>query len=107
MPAQVTGYATTVLPCQSPPIVFGNALAKLERRAARRDCLVTALPGFVLAVPANVRGGACRTGREPCRAEKGGSNGRRAAHARRHGAIQAPQKTIPSQSMRRNEWDDR
>ncbi|WP_246793518.1 SLC13 family permease [Burkholderia perseverans] len=51
--AQVTGYATTVLPYQSPPIVFGNALAKLERCAARRYCLVTALLGFVFVVPAN------------------------------------------------------
>ncbi|MBI0330657.1 hypothetical protein [Burkholderia plantarii] len=53
MLGQLAGCATTVLPYQSPRIVFGGALVKPERRAALRYCVVTALPGFVLVVPAN------------------------------------------------------
>jgi len=51
--AQVMGYATTVLPYQSPPIVFGNALAQLDRGAVLRYCIATALLGVVFVIPIN------------------------------------------------------
>ncbi|WP_186104662.1 SLC13 family permease [Burkholderia gladioli] len=51
--AQVMGYATTVLPYQSPPIVFGIALARLERRATLRYCMVTAGLGVLCVIPFN------------------------------------------------------
>ncbi|WP_175664526.1 SLC13 family permease [Burkholderia ambifaria] len=51
--AQVMGYATTVLPYQSPPIVFGNALAQLDRGAVLRYCIATALLGVVFVIPVN------------------------------------------------------
>lgn len=50
---QVMGYATTFVPYQSPPIVFGNALARIDRRAALKYCLLTALLGLVFVVPVN------------------------------------------------------
>lgn len=53
MLAQVMGYATTFLPYQSPPIVFGNALSKVDPHAAVKYCLITALLGVVLVIPAN------------------------------------------------------
>jgi di/tricarboxylate transporter len=51
--AQVMGYATTFVPYQSPPIVFGNALARLDRHVALKYCIVTALLGLVFVVPIN------------------------------------------------------
>lgn len=51
--AQVAGYATTVLPYQSPPIVFGNALAQLDRGAVLRYCIATAVLGVVFVIPVN------------------------------------------------------
>jgi di/tricarboxylate transporter len=50
---QVMGYATTFLPYQSPPIAFGNALARMERRSAVKYCLVTAVLGVVFVMPIN------------------------------------------------------
>ena len=51
--SQVMGYGTTFLPYQSPPIVFGNELARLDRRAAIQYCLVTAVLGVLLVIPIN------------------------------------------------------
>jgi hypothetical protein len=51
--AQVMGYATTVLPYQSPPIVFGNTLAQLDQWAALRYCIATALLSVVFVIPVN------------------------------------------------------
>lgn len=51
--SQVMGYGTTFLPYQSPPIVFGNELARLDRRAAVKYCLVTAALGLLLVLPVN------------------------------------------------------
>lgn len=51
--SQVMGYGTTFLPYQSPPIVFGNELAQIDRRAAVKYCLVTAGFGLLLVLPIN------------------------------------------------------
>lgn len=51
--SQAMGYGTTFLPYQSPPIVFGNALAQIDRRAAAKYCLVTAGLGMLLVMPIN------------------------------------------------------
>jgi di/tricarboxylate transporter len=51
--SQVMGYSTTFLPYQSPPIVFGTDLAKLDRGAVVRYCLVTAVLGVVFVMPLN------------------------------------------------------
>ena len=51
--SQVMGYATTFFPYQSPPVVFGNELAKVDRAAALKYCLVTAVLGLLFVVPAN------------------------------------------------------
>jgi hypothetical protein len=51
--SQAMGYGTTFLPYQSPPIVFGNELARLDRRAAVKYCLMTALLGLLLVIPIN------------------------------------------------------
>ncbi|TGR35929.1 sodium:sulfate symporter, partial [bacterium M00.F.Ca.ET.199.01.1.1] len=50
---QVMGYATTFMPYQSPPVVFGNELARLDRRAALKYCIVTALLGLAFVLPVN------------------------------------------------------
>lgn len=51
--SQVMGYGTTFLPYQSPPIVFGNDLARIDRRAAIKYCLATAVLGTLLVIPIN------------------------------------------------------
>lgn len=53
MLSQTVGYATTFLPYQSPPIVFGADLARISHAATVRYCLVTAGLGLVCVVPAN------------------------------------------------------
>jgi len=50
---QVMGYATTFMPYQSPPVVFGNELARLDRTAALKYCIVTALLGLAFVLPVN------------------------------------------------------
>jgi di/tricarboxylate transporter len=51
--AQVMGYATTFMPYQSPPVVFGIELSRLDQRAALKYCVVTALLGLAFVVPIN------------------------------------------------------
>lgn len=51
--SQVMGYATTFVPYQSPPIVFGNEMAGLDRASAIRYCLWTALLGVLFVLPVN------------------------------------------------------
>ncbi len=53
MLSQVMGYSTTFLPYQSPPIIFGNELAQIDRDVSIKYCLVTAILGIVLVVPIN------------------------------------------------------
>ncbi|WP_238984937.1 SLC13 family permease [Candidatus Glomeribacter gigasporarum] len=53
MLSQVMGYSTTFLPYQSPPIIFGNELAQIDRSASIKYCLGTAILGIVLVVPIN------------------------------------------------------
>lgn len=48
---QVMGYATTFMPYQSPPIVFGNGLARIDRGSALKYCIVTALLGLAFVMP--------------------------------------------------------
>lgn len=51
--SQVMGYATTFVPYQSPPIVFGSEIAGLDRASAIKYCLWTALLGTLFVLPLN------------------------------------------------------
>ncbi|HTH76863.1 MAG TPA: hypothetical protein VL635_20945 [Trinickia sp.] len=51
--SQVMGYGTTFLPYQSPPIMFGKELARLDRGAAIKYCVVTAVLGLLIVMPVN------------------------------------------------------
>lgn len=51
--SQVMGYSTTFIPYQSPPIVFGGALAKLPSDTTTRYCLLTGIGGLLLVIPLN------------------------------------------------------
>jgi len=50
---QVIGYATLVLPCQSPPLVLAMQLGNVCARQAVQPTLAYALVGFLVLTPVN------------------------------------------------------